>query len=45
MKLVKITQDFAIFKHGKQIIAKPITPQARKIHWNNRNIPANWRCV
>lgn len=43
MKLIKITQDFAIFKQGKQIIAQPITPWGRKIlDWNNRNIPANW---
>lgn len=42
MELVRLTQDFAIFKDGKRYIAKPLTRQARKVlDWNNKNIPAN----
>ena len=44
MKLIKITNNFAIFRDGNQIISKPLNQQAQAIlDWNNKNIPANYR--
>ena len=42
MKLIKITNNFAIFKEGNQIISKPLNQQAQAVlDWNNRNLAAN----
>ena len=42
MQLIKITNNFAIFKDGTQIISKPLNQQAKAIlNWNNRNLAAN----
>lgn len=44
MQLIKITNNFAIFRDGNQIISKPLNQQAQAIlDWNNKNIPANYR--
>lgn len=42
MQLIKTTDNFAIFRDGERIIAKPLNPMARKVlNWTNRNIGAN----
>lgn len=42
MKLVKLTNKFAIFKKGDQIITRPLDAQAAKVlDWSARNITSN----
>lgn len=42
MKLIKITDNFVIFKDKNKIISKPLNLDAKRVlDWNNRNIPAN----
>lgn len=42
MKLVKITNNYAVFKDGKRVVAKPLNPIAAKVlNWHARHVAAN----
>lgn len=41
MKLVKITDNFAIFRDKNQIITKPLTEQAKSVLYYYNRLPAN----